>query len=553
MLNSTNPSIIQEQGNMNHTAEELKLLMVSLTKGGKTTIATALCDPKFRVQMVGLNDCRTETTVDWFYSADTTRINLEDISLNYKGVFGTDQEEQISYEKFCQILDDQDGTYLTKVFGIEKSEVPNDPKELEKYVLDRVSRYKENCDDQSLSKLIKDRKSNRFLRRIRVSVPPVERFRRYFKEKNISLVLRDTRGLLDIDPEEATNLQHKTMQELGLDNINAVLLLGTSAEFADTVKWYKNAYKSAFESVPVFIMTRSDSISTIFDIKYNIDNTGVTEENVKDFLKAAKKGSEKGFRELPNCYLQCYRLLEMFEIGKINGNEFTYNYKVYNNEDLRYVYPTSTTLVNLNIKNPNYDSPDYRLYEMMIYENLEDMINKIIEHNGFVKAINNQIKKDFLESLKAHPNITMYPDYRNYYRTDVCENISKGNILGPRNGIVTAENGKLTYLGALTTAISFRVWIRNLIYNYEYSKTLLNADGTPLIKDMPTDCQKNLVKMSLFKLVEDHTDKNAYYHDYYFIDRYLTRDAIVQFRNSNGSVNDALDSASHIIADLMIK
>ena len=59
--------------------------------------------------------------------------------------------------------------------------------------------------------------------------------------------------------------------------------------------------------------------------------------------------------------------------------------------------------------------------------------------------------------------------------------------------------------------------------------------------------------MSLFKLVEDHTDKNAYYHDYYFIDKYLTRDAIVQFRNSNGSVNDALDSASHIIADLMIK
>ena len=71
----------------------------------------------------------------------------------------------------------------------------------------------------------------------------------------------------------------------------------------------------------------------------------VTVENVHDFLQSAKKGNGKGFKEFPNTYLQCYRLLEMFEIGKLVGTDFKYNYRIYNNEDLRYVYPNSTTLV----------------------------------------------------------------------------------------------------------------------------------------------------------------------------------------------------------------
>lgn len=561
MANITNNSLIQAEDTIIQVkntpiqeTEEFRLLLAAMTKGGKTTIATALCDKKSRGKMIGLNNCRTETTVDWTYLADTTDITLKEIILNYKGVFGTDQKERISYKNFCEILDSEDGKYLTNVFGIEKPENHLiSPEELENHVLEHIRKYIDNCDDQGLSKLIKDRKSNRFLRRIKVTVPPVERFRRYFKEKNISLVLRDTRGLLDIDPEEATKLHSRTMQELGLDNINAVLLLGTSAPFADTVSWYKNAYKSAFESVPVFIMTRPDSISTIFDITYGIDNEGVTEENVKDFLKAAKKGTEKGFRELPNCYLQCYRLLEMFEIGKLNGNEFTYNYKVYKNEDLRYVYPNSTTLVNLNNEKPDYDCPDYKLYEMIVFENLNDMLNKIIEHNGFVKAINSQIKADFVAFLKINTYIEMRPLYKKYTRNDVCNSITTGDILGPRDGIVTTDHGQIIYLGAVTSAVSSRLWIRGLIYLYKYSGTLTNADGTPLIKDMPEDCQNNLIRMSLFKLVEDRTDHNAYFHNYYFIDRYIVQYAITQLRNSKNVVNDSLNSVSHIIANYILR
>lgn len=528
---------------------ELTLLMTALTKGGKTTIAMTLCHENFRSQMVELGNCRTEITVDWTYDVDTTKIELIDIHLNYKGIFGTDIKERINCEKFSEVLDSNDGKYLKDTFLLEKQEGLS-AEELEEYVSEKITDYVNNCNNKALANLIKDRKSNRFLRRIKVNIPPTDELKEFLKEKNISLILRDTRGLLDIDPEEAMKVQTRTMQELGLDGINAVLLLGTAAPFADTIKWYKNSYKSAFESVPVFIMTRPDSVSTIYDYEYGIDDENVKKENVCKFLKAAKEGTARGFREFSNTFIQCYRLLEMFEIGKISGNEFIYNYKVYNNEDLRYVYPNSTTLVqNVNGK-PDYSSADYKLYEMMIYENIKDMVNKTIEHEQFIKAINSQIKNDFILSLQGSNSISMYPNYRNYRRSDVCNNILNGSILGPRDGIVTIERGCIKYLGAVTSGVSARIWLRNNVYSYKYSKTLINADGTKMIKNMPLECQNNLIRMALFNLIERNTDYGAYFQGYYFMNRYIVEQAILNIRQNNVS-GDALDNTSKEIAKLL--
>lgn len=519
--------------------------MTALTKGGKTTIAMALCHPFYRSKMVSLSNCRTEVTVDWTYDSEAKDIILQEILLNYQGVFGTEFKERISCEKFSEVLDSEDGKYLRDTFGLEKQENLSGS-ELEQYVLKTIVNYVNNCDDKGLAVLIKNRLSNRFLRRIKVVVPPVDEFDSFFREKEISLVLRDTRGLLDIDPEEATKVQFRTMQELGIDGIDAVLLLGTAAPFADTINWYKNAYKSAFESVPVFIMTRPDAVSMLYRFKYG---NNVTVENVNDFLAAAKKGNEIGFDEFPNTFLQCYRLLEMFEIGKIEGIDFKYNYKVYDNEDLRYVYPNSTTLVQ-NGGNPDYNSVDYKLYELIVFENLKDMVNKMVEHNNFVEAIYNQIKTDFANMLQSNACVSMYPDYRKYDRTDVCDNILNGSILGPRDGIVTTEHGDVKYLGAVTSGVSSRIWLRNNVYSYAYSGVLKNPDGSDMVANMPKECRDNLVRMALFSIIEKNTDYQAYFQGYYFINRYVVRTAISNIRNSNMQ-GDALNNASKEIASIV--
>ena len=528
--------------------KELVLLMAALTKGGKTTIAMALCNPKYRAKMASLSNCRTEVTVDWTYDTGANDIALKEILLNYQGVFGTDFKERISCEKFSEVLDSEEGKYLQDIFGLEKQENLSGS-ELEQYVLNAIMSYVNSCDEEGLAKLIKNRLSNRFLRRIKVVVPPVEEFAQFFDEKTVSLVLRDTRGLLDIDPEEATKVQSRTMQDLGIDGIDAVLLLGTAAPFADTIKWYKNAYKSAFESVPVFIMTRPDSVSTLYDFMYGIDEENVTVENVRDFLQSAKKGNGKGFKEFPNTYLQCYRLLEMFDIGKINGVDFNYKYKVYNNEDLRYIYPNSTTLVQ-NDGKPDYESADYHLYELIVFENLKDMVNKMVEHNSFVEAIYNQIKADFANLIQSNVSVPMYPEYRKYDRNDVCNNILSGNILGPRDGIVTTEHGDVKYLGAVTSGVSSRIWLRNKIYSYTYVGSLKNPDGSDIAPNMPKECRDNLVKMALFNIVEKNTDYEAYFQGYYFINRYSVRNAISNIRKNNMQ-GDALNNVSKEIASIV--
>ncbi len=524
--------------------KRIVILLAATTKGGKTTIAMSLCHSDYRRRMVALSNCRTEVTVDWIYDPKVTDIKLKDVFLNYGTVFGVDSKERINCEKFSKVLDSKEGKYLRDIFGLEKQENLNNV-ELEKYVLDTISSYVNSCDDDKLANIIKDKKSNQFLRRIEVLLPPVEEFVQYFKNKEVSLVLRDTRGFLDIDAKEATSLQLKTMQELGIDGIDAVLLLGSNAPFPDIHSWYKNAYRSAFESVPIFVMVRSELPSVLYKLKYKKD---VTVENVQNLLMEAKK-CEGGFDELPIAFSYCYELLKMFELGKMDGVNFRYNYKVYENEDLRYIYPNSSTLAQSS-DNPNYDCDDYRLYETIIFENFRDILDKIIEHSNFVEAIYGQIQLDFIDTLQSNVNVEMYPNFNNYDRNDVCENILSGSILGPRDGIVTVEHGDVKYLGAVTMGVSARAWLKKNVYEYTYAGSLKNPDGTDMISKMSKDCQDNLVRMTLFNIIEKKTDYNAYFRGYYFMNRYLIKEAILNVRNKKMS-GDALNNASKEIAKIV--
>ena len=314
----------------------------------------------------------------------------------------------------------------------------------------------------------------------------------------------------------------------------------------EQVAGFKDIHTGKVEEV---MLMKSPADLEHFKAMYGIDEENVTVENVRDFLQSAKKGNGKGFKEFPNTYLQCYRLLEMFDIGKINGVDFNYKYKVYNNEDLRYIYPNSTTLVQ-NDGKPDYESADYHLYELIVFENLKDMVNKMVEHNSFVEAIYNQIKADFANLIQSNVSVPMYPEYRKYDRNDVCNNILSGNILGPRDGIVTTEHGDVKYLGAVTSGVSSRIWLRNKIYSYTYVGSLKNPDGSDIAPNMPKECRDNLVKMALFNIVEKNTDYEAYFQGYYFINRYSVRNAISSIRKNNMQ-GDALNNVSKEIASIV--
>ncbi|MBP3199891.1 MAG: hypothetical protein J6N21_23240 [Butyrivibrio sp.] len=533
--------------------KEIILLMAALTKGGKTTIAIALTKRDYRRKMFSLVNNRTQVTTDWTYVPDSTEIKLTDVQLNNKGVFGVENDDFFTCERFNGILESEDGAFLKEFFKFEKQE-DKLAGELKDYVDNQIKEYVENCDDEGLAKIIKDRRSSRFIRRIKVTLPPVQWFNEYLKEKEVIFVLRDTRGLLDLDPEEAKSVQTRSMNELGLDGIDAVLLLGTTAQFADITSWYKKAYKEALESVPVFIMTRPDSVPMLYDFKYGVDNENVNPSNVKDFLEDVKKATEKGFRDLPNSYKQCYRLLEMFDVGTIHDEEFEFNYKVYNNKDMRYIssYAKTLDLDSKGKEEPDYDSVEYRLFELVLFENIRDILGKTIEHIGFTEAIMKQIKDDFADKIqKFGDDINMCPDYDNYERYQVNENIMDGAILGPQNGIVTVDHGKILYLGAATSGVSSRVWLRQMISSYEYEEKLCYPDGMEIAPEIPEENKKNLIRMALFNLIEKNTDFDAHFRGYYFMNRYKVKNAILGIRKRNYE-GDALTSTSKEIASLVL-
>lgn len=88
---------------------------------------------------------------------------MVDVLLNYKGVFGTDIKENINCQKFNEILNGKDGEYLKNIFKLEE-QFEGGSNELEEYVKDKIKKYINDCNIDNLSELIKNRKSNRFIR-----------------------------------------------------------------------------------------------------------------------------------------------------------------------------------------------------------------------------------------------------------------------------------------------------------------------------------------------------------------------------------------------------
>lgn len=538
--------------------------MSSLTKGGKTTIATSLCHPDHRKKMAVLSNCRTEVTVDWTYDYNVEEIKLKDILLNYKGIFGTYIKENFTCEKFAEKLNSQESKYLKEVLKL-KEQTGLSCEELEDYVKNSIRNYIDNCTDKELHEIIANRQTNQFIRRIKVEVPPVEEFKSFLQE--ITFVLRDTRGMLDVNLEETSKMPQITMQDLGIDEIDAVLVLGTSALLPNTVLWYKKAYKSAFESVPIFIMARSDALAVVYDWTYGIDDENVTPENVKEFLEAAKKGEEKGFTKFTNTFLPSYQLLEMYDIGTFNGMDFQYRYQVYDNKELCYFYP-EFDLSKQNGTIQDYNSADYKLYELMIYENLKDMINKMIQHNNFVDAIYGKVKDNFNKYLRVQyennrqNNIKtdMCPNYLKYDRSEVCSNIIDGDILGPYDGIVTVKHGNIKYLGAVTSGVTARELLRQYVKKYtkpvsepdNIDEILKDQDGKDSFPGIKSENRRNLIRMALLNIIERSTDSKAYFQGYYFIDRYKVRDAITKFREQpQKDIDYALDDVCFKIAEII--
>ena len=423
-------------------------------------------------------------------------------------------------------------------------------------------------DKNLLKNIVLQRKSAKFIRRIEVIVPPNNEFANFLNEKKLeSFIARDTKGILDLTEEDFKELGNLSCQDLGLDNIDAAMLLCQSTAFANACKeWYRNIYSTALDAVPVFISARYDGMIERWE-DYKDDKEY---EDINKFCSSIIN-NKKLFNRLVRTHLRnAFELLEDYgvmqyeeesQVDEINKWKFVDDY--YEINKIAYFTPVvadlsspgSMTLEKL------MEIPDseYSFYRNVIFHNFKDAIEKICEYNKLLEVIagadiNGEIFDIFIESING---FDMYPKYRNYSRETVNQKIGDKTlpILGLRRGITTVSHGNIKYLAAVTSAVTTVMWIRKLAELVVLNSKIKDRNGEVIAPELELEKQERLVKKYIMNKCYRNIDVVAYFRDYALFDRDKIEEAIkqVQINGKDEATLDNLTAVVRVIAEKLFK
>ncbi|MDY4079125.1 MAG: hypothetical protein SOY42_10150 [Clostridium sp.] len=547
--------------------KNIVMLLMGITKSGKTTIVGALSNtPNEVAELSSHSEARTQITTDWKFVPGAIKIQLSRIDFNLKAFFCKNGVETVKdYNE--QLKNNYE--YLHDVLGFEYKECLDE--EIIEYVESMGKNIVELCktDKNLLKNIVLKRKSAKFIRRIEVIVPPNNDFANFLNEKKLeSFIARDTKGILDLKKEEDfKELGNLSCQDLGLDGIDAAMLLCQSTAFANACKeWYRNIYSTALDAVPVFISARYDGMIERWE-DYKDDNE---DEDINKFCSSIIN-NKKLFNRLVRTHLRnAFELLEDYgvmqyeeesQVDEINKWKFVYDY--YEINKIAYFTPVvadlsspgSMTLEEL------MEIPDseYSFYRNVIFHNFKDAIEKICEYNKLLEVIagadiNGEIFDIFIESINE---FDMYPKYRNYSRETVNQKIGDKTlpILGLRRGITTVSHGNIKYLAAVTSAVTTVMWIRKLAELVVLNSKIKDRNGEVIAPELELEKQERLVKKYIMNKCYRNIDVVAYFRDYALFDRDKIEEAIkqVQINGKDETTLDNLTAVAKVIAEKLFK
>ncbi|MBO5371525.1 MAG: hypothetical protein J6A75_02280 [Lachnospiraceae bacterium] len=529
---------------------EIVLLLLGMTKAGKTTKVGALsrCPEKI-AEVSGDVSARTNTTVDWALGLGD-EIKLLEVELNLDEILGKEEERDVAV--YNENL--QKKNFFKDYFGLEPKEDEFPKDELEDYVKKQVQDSIQNTLFEYLKKLMLDKKTAQYVKRIRIQLPACEELETFMSEAGIdTLVIRDTRGMLDTTADELKALPNMSVYDLGLDGVDGAILLCSSTDYPNNVEgWYKNVYSEALRSIPVFIETRHDSLFDFFQYsRSSIANIS----SVEMYLEEVIGGNLKFFPKLLETHFSgALRLLKGFDVvKKESDNEWKFKYNVYSLKESLYV---NSKIATLSVGSVNAESvlyEDYQFYRLVNFINTKDMVTKVLEHKKLLDMIENtdmvneQFRKFSSEEMELK-SVEMHPKFNGIERIEVCDKIvNVRDYLGPRHGITTpAKNvSGPEYLAALTSAVTSHRWLNVLAMKFKVQEKLRDEAGEEIASQMNLNEQNNLVHMYISKKIFNSVDCYARYRDYIITDRDITMDGIIDFqKNADTSHLDALNAVT---------
>lgn len=534
--------------------KKLVIALMGLSKGGKTSFINSLShNPKEMLAVHAKNEARTKVTVNYELVSygEITEAAVINMGWNKARIAcGGDYKNFDSYNKAC----DEDEIY--KELGLQKiSGCENMVSELNKQIV----QIEQSMTVDKVMTLINIERMDEYITTITIQVPANEYLSAILTKNGMTLVLRDTRGLLDLMIEEGKNntktVYMKPLAELGLDGINGIIFM-SEGTFQDSIaKMYRRMLKTVMNAVPVFLAYRDKTICEEF-----IEDVP-TAKNVIDNKKKNLDMFEDRFYEALNF------LKNVGIVNDIYGDfEFaTFNY--FKKLDIEYLFPECMYLSRIKRGRPTKENPledetfvNYTLYTTYI---MSDVISKLLGYYDDIfnvfrgNTLSDVLRKhryEFQEDVERDFKEYGYKYYTEYARPQVdyenADSISDKmcdvgvDILGPRDGITSMTGRKMRYVASgvsgVTIERALRKWINKQTFYNE-----INMESA-----LDDNKKADVIKKALsYVLQKRFVDYYATIQGYNCINRYIIRDNIEAIREKNVCESKAMYEYAGFVLD----
>lgn len=538
--------------------KKLIIALMGLSKGGKTSFINSLShNPKEMLAVHAKNEARTKVTVNYEYVpyGIITEAAVKNIGWNKARVAcGGDYKNLDAYNKAVAEDEIYRAVGFQYIIGCE-----NMFGELTKQII----QIEESITVKKMIFLINMERIDEYITTITIQIPANEFLSKLLMKKDMTLVLRDTRGLLDLMIEDGKNntknIYMKPLAELGLDGINGIIFM-SEGTFQDSIaKIYSRMLRTVMNAVPIFLVYRDRTICEEFvdDVQCVLDVINNKKKNLDMF--------EDRFYEALNF------LMNIGIVKDVSGEfEFaTFNY--FNKLDVEYLFPECTYLSKIKRGRPTKENPledesfvNYTYYTTYI---MCDIIDKLLRYYDDIfnvfrgNTLSNVLRKhryEFQEDVERD-----FKKYGNVYHTEYArpqvdyENaVSISNkmcddnvdILGPRNGITSMNGRKMRYVASgvsgVTIERALRKWINKQTFYNEID----------LESALDDDKKANVIKKALsYVLQKRFVDYYATIQGYNCMNRYIIQDNIVAIREKNVCESKAMYEFAGFVLDAFCK
>ncbi len=547
------------------------LAILGQTKFGKSTLLALLSNIFLRLlRIFSKTNGRTKTLTEYWYDRNNEgdEIYVEDIDVRWEKCLGGIQNDVKAYNENLE-----KNTILIKVLRLSPLTDDANPR---KYVEKQLKGFMNRpVSDDEIAQLLCTPGLDNFIRKVTLRVPANNILKVYMEEKNVDIIIRDTKGLLDVSMDEGLKKTNANLTEVGLDGIDGAIL-GCNDSYPNVIQeLYEDILKNVFKSVPTFFVSRDKRMFNTFGKKDDF-----TKEEVETFINGIQNNENPDYEDADDEFFrETYKLFNSLGImQKDLDGEYSFSEVYFGRNQTQFIMPSSKSLARFGTGDLTDEqlssSTDLRFLQTVVSIIVLRMTDLIVSFRTSVTKLKSEeyackfmldaaqrVKGELMEDFAKYDNAsrgydsTIYcrPQLQSVSKDDIESTIDDASqdILGVYGGITTRNNGRLRYFATAVVAVSSRKWLDHIISAVEVKNDICDADGHPLFSGLSGNyaIQTRFVKSILRNcLYHDYTDNNAAIQSHLCVDRYKAVFGIEERRNAP-TLQNAFEQTVEIIVN----